>query len=102
MNNDAILRRSVTLAIAGVIVGETAKRRVTESEDQLTKQQIEKIVRGVLKSELEDSVLKLLKRELKSDNFDSTVVDITSRALAKFAEILFTRKGTWQSQLKRK
>jgi len=99
------LHAAVQETFVGILTGDPApsSRALQEgSEEPFTKQQIEQIVRRVLKSELEDGVVRLLKKELKSGNFEELVTGVTSRALAKFFEIMFTRRSTWQNQLKGK
>jgi len=97
------LRSIVEQTLIDILTGETAQvQQIQEADSALTKPEIEQIVRRVLKSELDDGVVRLLKKELKSGSFDDLVTGITSRALAKFFEIMLTRRSTWQNQLKSK
>jgi len=102
-----VQREAALAAIADIMVGNIdalslTRRYVPEAEEVLSKQQVEQIVRKILKADLEDRVLQILKQELKSQNFEGIVTGVTSRALARFFEIMFTRKSTWQNQLKGK
>lgn len=71
-------------------------RRIQESD--LTKEEVKKVVRSMLKSELPDFLVSQLK---KSEEVESIVSSITARVLAQFFEIMWTRKNTWQAQLKK-
>lgn len=78
-----------------------ACRVLADKSDELTRSDIKKIVQQTLKRELPDELQLALKKQLKANDFESLVTEITSRALAKFFEIMFTRRSTWQNQLKR-
>lgn len=96
------LEAAVQQALVGVLLNEQPAAVALHESDDLTKADVERIVRRVLKSELEDAVVKCLSKELKAQKFEDAVTKITANALATYHEILFTRKSTWQSQLKRR
>ena len=88
-------------AVSSILVGESSRPGVLcESAEE--KAAVERAVRSFLKKELPDSVTKQLKKALKEEDFESIVTAVTSKVLAKFFEIMWTRKSTWQSQLKAK
>jgi len=97
--------KAVIEAIASLALGEVAQASckpsfLSEADAAATKADIERVVRRVLSKELDAAVLKAVKKELKSQDYNDAVVGVTSKALAKFFEIMFTRKSTWISQLK--
>lgn len=94
ITNDQILE-----AVSSLLLGEPSpKFDITEaSKDKLA---VEKIVRSYLKKELGDEVKDQLKKALKDQDFESIVAAVTGRVLGRFFEIMWTRKSTWQSQLK--
>ena len=66
------------------------------SADQAT---VKNIAKKLLKSELDEYVVKLIKKELGTKYYEQRVADITSKVLARVFEILFTRRSTWQSKI---
>jgi hypothetical protein len=104
VDRQEFLAKLVHETLACISIGELVHvRQLNEAAgDNWTKQQIEQIARKVVKSELDDNVTKILKRELKTKAIEDTITSIVSQALARYHEILFTRKSTWQNQLKTK
>jgi hypothetical protein len=97
--------KAVNQVLVETLCGEQPVRRLVEnnnSADSLTRPEIEKIVRRVLKNDLEDKVLSIIKRELKATTFENAVTDVVVKALARYHEIMFTRKSTWTNQLRSK
>lgn len=91
-------------AIASISIGEQSRQVLHEDSvpPGITQQEVERVVKRVLKNDLESSVVAILKKELKSGSGEQLVKDVVSRTLEKFWEILLTRKSTWQNQLKGK
>ena len=89
-------------AISSLLVGEPTRPGVLFEATSEDKASIERAVRSYLKRELPDTVSKQLKKALKEEDFEKIVTAVTSNVLAKFFEIMWTRKSTWQSQLKSK
>lgn len=94
------IQQAVDYALADLLVSSPVRTpAVVQEADALTRAEVEQVVRRVLKKELEDGVAKVLKRSLKDGDGEGLVTEITGKALAKFFEIMFTRKSTWQKQL---
>lgn len=106
-SNQELQLNAILTTCSSILLGEnqqqvTRPSFITEADEGLTKTEVERLARKVLKQDLEDEVVKLLKRELKAQSFEDLVVGITCKALSRFWEILFTRRGTWVSQMKGK
>lgn len=92
---------AILFGVAAVLMEEPSTPRRIE-EDKVEKAEVERAVRSYLKKELPSSVMAQLKKAAKDEEFEAIVSAVTGKVLARFFEIMWTRKTTWQSQLKAK
>lgn len=95
-----MIGEAVILALADQILEDPAGQPKYLGEAAEDRAEIEKVVRSVLKKELPEFLVKELKKQLGDSDVEKAVVKLTGDALGRFFEIMFTRRGTWQSQLK--
>jgi SpoVK/Ycf46/Vps4 family AAA+-type ATPase len=101
---DALQRQAIDETLVCIILGEQVDSRnlLQETSEVQTRHDVELVVRRMFKNELDDRVKKLVQKELKTSNFEELITAIVSKALARYHEILFTRKSAWQNQLGKK
>ena len=90
-------------SIAAILLGDNkpAKSPVCEADD-VTITRVRKEIKDYMANKLDDKVVAIVKKQLKSDTFDAAVSAVTADVLARFFELMFTRKSTWKSQLKQR
>lgn len=97
----ALLAEAVSSAIADSLLPPVRIPAVQLNEAEgPSKAEVARVVRKVVKQDMDKEILALVKDALKSEDSEKIIAELTGRTLAKFFEILFTRRGTWQSQLK--
>ena len=93
--------RAINEAIADSLIG--GPQLIQEKSGAVTQQDLAQEVKRqlakVIKSELDAKIVAELKKQLKSDTNEELVAKMVSKVLARFFEIMFTRKGQWQKQL---
>jgi hypothetical protein len=95
------IREAISKAIVGILLGEKLSVQSLQ-EAEVTAADIKADVKAEVKrsiKELDDKVLKMIAKELKTDKFEEIVTKIVANALAKYHEILWTRKSTWNKFL---
>jgi hypothetical protein len=93
-------RGAIQSVVASILTGEHAQpARLVEAG---AKKEVEAEVKKYLNRELDGAVVKELKKALKTDEIQNVIISLVADTLAKWNEILFTRKSTWTNQLKKK
>lgn len=97
---EAKLDRLLSEAIAEIHRGDVTFAVLERKSSGLDKTDVEALVRRVMKKELDSELTKTLLKQLKTDDCEKLIAVLVGKVLARFFEIMFTRKGSWQSQLK--
>lgn len=99
---DELLATAVRESIADGLLARPWPALLTEAKNDEgpSRAEIAKMVRKILKHDLDKELQDAVQKALKAEDSEKLVTELTGRTLAKFFEILFTRRGTWQNQLK--